>query len=120
MRLQVYPGFVLQRHKHGRLCVLAKVVKARPTGEIVVAMPVRRRRFATPSLPAEALQLARSAGATAWVVRFDSDRRCYRVPLNIVEIVGKVGRDGEIEVPMRCFTPCQWLDWDYVEHAIII
>lgn len=117
---QIEAGFAIVRRKHGRTCVLAKVVTAQPTGEIVVAMPVKSRRFATPSLPAEALQLARQAGATAWVVRFDHQRRCYRLPLDQAELVGRWRADGELHVPLNHFTPSPWLEWDYVTTKISI
>lgn len=116
----ISPGFAIVRTKHGRRCVLAKVVRARPSGEIVVAMPTKSRRFSTPSLPLEALELARKSGATAWVVRFDADRRCYRIPLDAAEAVGRVGDDGELYVPMARFEPWPWLDWDYVESAVTV
>lgn len=114
------PGFAIVRRKHGRTCVLAKVVVAHPTGEIVVAMPVKSRRFATPSLPAEALQLARRAGATAWVVRFDHQRRCYRLRLDQAELVGEWRADGELYVPLNHFAPTPWLEWDYVTTKILL
>lgn len=114
------PGYVIRCRKHGKVCVLAKVVRARPTGEVVIAMPVKRRRFATPSLPVRAIELARQSGATAWVVRFDVERRCYRISLDAAEAVGQVGDDGELYVPMARFEPWQWLDWDYVERALTI
>lgn len=114
------PGFAIVRRKHGRTCVLAKVVVAQPTGETVIAMPVKSRRFATPSLPAEALQLARRAGATAWVVRFDRLRRCYRLPLDQAELVGEWRADGELYVPLNHFSPSPWLEWDYVTTKILL
>jgi len=112
------PGFVIVRHKLGRRRVLAKVVVARPTGEVVIAMPTKNRQFAPPSLPFMAIELARQAGATGWVVRFDDRHQCYRLPLELAEQVGYVGDDGELHVPMSFFRRCQWLEWDYVERAV--
>ena len=114
------PGYAIRRLKHGKVCVLAKVVRARPTGEVVIAMPVKRRRFATPSLPVRAIELARQSGATAWVVRFDVERRCYRIPLDAAEAVGQVGDDGELYIPMARFERCEWLEWDYVKSAVTV
>lgn len=112
------PGYAIRRIKHGKPCVLAKVVRARPTGETVVAMPVKRRRFATPSLPLEAIELARQSGASSWVVRFDAERRCYRLDLDRAVAIGEVRGDGELHVPMGRFEPCTWLDWDYVNRTV--
>jgi len=114
------PGFAIRRYKRGRWCVVAKVVRARPTNEIVIAMPTKSRRFATPSLPLDAIELARRSGATAWVVRFDAERRCYRLPLDQAEAVGRIGDDGELHVPLAKFQRTQWLEWDYVERAITV
>ncbi len=114
------PGFVIRGHKHGKDCVLAKVVRAWPSGETVIAMPTKSRRFSTPSLPPEALELARRAGATAWVIRMDTKKRCYRLELDQVEMVGEIGEDGELYVPMRNFSPCPWLEWNFVQRAIIL
>ena len=115
---RISPGYAIARWKHGRRRILAKVVVARPAGEVVVAMPTKNRRFATPSLPLEALELARQAGATAWVVRFDDRRQCYRLPLELAEQVGYVGHDGELYVPMAFFRRSEWVEWDYTEEAI--
>ncbi|WP_038040165.1 hypothetical protein [Thermorudis peleae] len=112
------PDFAITKKKRGKICTLAKVVRAWPTGEIVVAMPVKGRHFSTPSLPPEALRLARQAGATAWIVRFDQERRCYRLPLDVAERVGQVGDDGELYVSMRWFERCPWLEWPFVERMV--
>ncbi len=114
------PGFAIQRYKHGRLCTLAKVVRARPTGEIVIAMPYKSRRLSTPSLPPAAIELARRAGATAWIVRLDTERRCYRLPLDTVEAVGEIGDGGELYVPLRQFERHVWLEWDYVHRTLTV
>lgn len=114
------PGFAITKKKHGKSCVLAKVVKAEPSGEIVVAMPTKNRRFATPSLPLAALALARQAGATSWIVRFDQEGRCYRIALDVAEAVGQVGDDGELHVAMRWFERCPWLEWAYVERTVAV
>ena len=113
----ITPGFVIVRHKLGRQRVLAKVVVA-SNGETVIAMPTKNRRFAEPSLPFEAIELARASGASSWVVRFDDRHQCYRLPLELAEQVGYVGDDGELHVPMSFFRRCQWLEWDYVERVV--
>ena len=115
---RISPGYAIARWKRGRRCILAKVVVARPTGEVVVAMPTKNRQFAPPSLPLEALELARQAGATGWVIRFDDRRQCYRLPLELAEQVGYVGHDGELYVPMAFFRRCQWLEWDFIGRVI--
>lgn len=114
----ICPGFAITKEKRGKTCILAKVVQAWPAGEIVVAMPVKGRRFATPSLPPKALALARQAGATSWIVRFDQERRCYRFPLDQVETVAHLDADGELAVPLTKFTRCAWLEWPFVERTV--
>ena len=114
------PGYAIARVKGGRRRILAKVVVAHPTGEIVVAMPTKTRRFSTPSLPVEALELARWSGATSWVVRLDTQGRCYAVSLARIGAVGRLGDDGEFYVPLREFQPCGWLDWRFVERVVEI
>jgi hypothetical protein len=109
---------VLKTHKHGRDVVLAKVVQSGP--EVVLAMPVRNRRFATPSLPPTAIEFARLHGATRWVIRFDNEHRCYSIPLSDVEHVAEPRDDGELYVDMRHFQRCRWHDWPYVEREVRI
>jgi hypothetical protein len=104
--------------KHGRDVVLAKLVRS--GGELVLAMPVRYRRFSTPSLPPAAIEFARRHGATKLVVRFDNERRCYSIPLSDVEHVAEPRDDGELYVDMRHFQRCRWHDWPYVEREVRI
>ena len=113
-------GFALCRYKHGRKCVLAKIVRAEPTGEIVIAMPVRNRRFSAPSLPATAFQLARRLGATAWIVRLDHRGQAYRIGLDEALALAGVGDDGELYVPLSCFRPIGWVDWPFVRREVLI
>ncbi len=108
----------LQIDKHGRRVTIAKIVKA--GGRAILAMPYRNRRFSTPSLPPSALQFARQHGAVDWVVRFDTEGRCYSLPLADVERVGERRADNEIYVDLRHFKRCPWLDWPWVDRAVLL
>jgi hypothetical protein len=108
----------LKANKHGRDVVLAKVVHS--SGEVVLAMPVRNRRFATPSLPPAAIEFARRHGATRWVIRFDNEHRCYSIPLDDVEHVAEPRDDGELYVDMRHFQRCRWHEWPFVTREVHI
>ena len=102
---------------HGR--DIAKLVVARPLGQLVVGMPYRNRKAVEhPSLPPAALALAREAGCRWWVVRLDAEARCVGLPLADVERVGwlKPHRDGYPEwfVALSKFRPLAWQQWDWL------
>ncbi|MBI2304033.1 MAG: hypothetical protein HYU86_04730 [Chloroflexi bacterium] len=105
-------------HKRGKDCVLAKLVVARPLGEIVLAMPYRnRRRVDHVSLPPRVLQHARREGATWWIVRLDCEGLCYGLPLAQVEDVGWLATsedEPEWFVPLTRFQSIPWQEWFYV------
>lgn len=113
-------GFVISTVKRGRKVVLCKVVRAEPSGEVVVAMPYRNRRVATPSLPIEAIRLARAAGASGWIIRIDRRGQAYRIGLDEALKLAGVDENGELCVPLSCFRPIGWVDWPFVRREVLI
>ena len=110
-------------HKRGKLCVLAKLVMAKPLGQLVLTTPYRNRQAVdVVSLPPVVLAYAREAGARMWVVRFDRGERageCWALPLAQVEEVGWL-KTGEWFVPLEGFGAIPWQDWPFVEHVVTL
>lgn len=111
-------------HKRNRDCIVAKLVLARPMNELVLAMPYRnRQRVDHVSVSPSVLRHARQEGATAWVVRLDSEVKCYALRLDDVEKSGWLKpSDGAPEwfVPLSRFTEISWQDWPFVERLVRI
>lgn len=117
-------GTALAILKRRKQCVIAKLVTARPLGQLVLAMPYRnRRQVHTVSVPPAVLHYARSRGAVAWVVRLDQLGQCYGLPLADVEKAGWLhSSDGSPEwfVPLDRFRPLPWQEWPYVERTTVV
>ncbi|MCS7277003.1 MAG: hypothetical protein NZ695_08335 [Dehalococcoidia bacterium] len=86
-------------------------------------MPYRRRQRLEGriSLPAVALHYAAEQGATAIIVRLDSERLAYRLPLAEALRIGSPGTvDGQAEIWLRLddFTEVGWPDWPFATREV--
>jgi len=119
-----FEPIALQVRKHGRLCVIAKLVIAQPLAQLVLAMPFRNRREVEHvSVPLSALAYAREHHARLWLVRLDNKGECRALPLAEVESSGWLRpSDGGLEwfVPLDKFRPIGWQDWPYTEKVITL
>lgn len=115
---------VLQVQKRDRLCKIGKLVVASPMNEIVFGTPYRNRQTVKHvSLPPVALNYAKTHGAKHWVVRLDTEGRCFSLPLAKVEEVGwlKLSHGwAELFVPLSKFAPLPWQDWPFVLDVITL
>jgi hypothetical protein len=119
-----YPkGCLLVAHKHGRRCVLAKLVRC--NGSWVIAMPYEGRTEVREyvSLPMAALRVAEDFGARSWILRFGSTGFGRTITLAEARRRGHIqaseGR-GELFVPIDAFQPCQWPTWGWVPNSAVI
>jgi hypothetical protein len=55
-----------------------------------------------------------------WIVRFDRQRKAYRLPLADIERLATLTPDGELAVPFHYFVRCDYPDWPYAERAVLI
>lgn len=112
----------LTMRKRGRQVLIAKLVVARPLGELVLAMPYRNRQpVDVVSLPPAVLAHARRCGARFWAVRFDALGTCHALPLAEIERLGwlKASDDKpEWFLPLTAFRAVPWQTWNYVTDEI--
>ena len=113
------PPVAVQWPKGGRTITLGKVYR-QPDGSLALGTPYAGRRFCTPSLPVAVYRFLLDAGVRDWIVRFDRQRKAYRLPLADIERLATVTPDGELAVPFRHFVPCDYPDWPYAERAVLI
>jgi hypothetical protein len=117
--VSVSPPFAVQWRKAGRLICLGKVFR-RTDGSLVLGTPYASRRFVTPSLPVAVYRFLLDLGVEHWIVRFDQQRKAYRLPLADIERLAVVTLDGELAVPFRHFVPCDYPNWPYAERAVLV
>ena len=111
--------YAIRYRKAGRLICLGKVFR-QADGSLALGTPYAGRRFVTPSLPVAVYRFLLDAGVRDWIVRFDRQRKAYRLPLADIERLATVTPDGELAVPFRHFVPCDYPDWPYAERAVLI
>jgi hypothetical protein len=87
---------------------------------MVLATPYRNRRFHTPSIPQAVLEYLLGIGAEDWVVRLDQQRAAYRIRLSDIPRVATISPDGEWVVPFHHFTRCAYVEWPFVEQAVLV
>lgn len=105
----------------GRTVVVGKLVQV--DGELVLAVPFRHRRRLQNqvSLPKVAVDYALGRGARFIIIRYDSERVAYRLPLQDALRLGAPGHvDGaaEIWLALGLFEETAWPDWDYAVKTI--
>jgi hypothetical protein len=113
------PPVAVQWRKGGRTITLGKVYR-QPDGSLALGTPYAGRRFCTPSLPVAVYRYLLDAGVRDWIVRFDRQRKAYRLPLADIGRLAMVTPDGELAVPFRHFVRCDYPDWPYAERAVLI
>jgi len=113
------PPVAVQWPKGGRTITLGKIYH-QPDGTLAFGTPYAGRRFCTPSLPVAVYRFLLDAGVRDWIVRFDRQRKAYRLPLAEVERLATVTPDGELAVPFHYFVRCDYPDWPYAERAVLI
>ena len=117
--VSVRPPYAVQYRKSGRLIVLGKVLRL-ADGRLVLGTPYAGRRFCTPSLPVAVYRFLLDAGVRDWIIRFDQQRKAYRLPLADIERLATLTVDQELAVPFRHFVPCDYPDWPYAERAVLV
>jgi len=113
------PPLAVQWHKAGRLITLGKIFH-QPDGRLCFGTPYSNRRFCTPSLPQPVYRFLLDAGIRDWIIRFDQQRKAYRLGLVELERLATLTPDGELAVPFRHFVPCDYPDWPYAERTVLI
>lgn len=114
-------ALMVYRPSLGRWAVVGKLTQV--DGETVLAVPYRNRQRleGRVSLPLAVLRYAQEHGATAIVVRFDSERTAYRLPLADAFHHGSLGTvDGQAELWLRLgdFTEVAWPDWPWASAEV--
>jgi hypothetical protein len=116
--VSLQPPVAVQWLKGGRVITLGKVYR-QPDGTLALGTPYAGRRFCTPSLPVTVYRFLLDLGVEDWIIRFDQQRKAYRLPLTDIERLA-TPVDGELAVPFRHFVPCDYPDWPYAERAVLI
>jgi len=112
------PPFVVQWRKGNRVIVIGKVLQL--DGRTVLATPYRNRRFHTPSIPLAVFEYLLGIGAEVWIIRHDQQRAAYQIRMGDIPRVATISLDGEWVVPLRSFARCAYVEWPFVERAVLI
>ena len=112
------PLFAVQWRKGNRVIVIGKVLQL--DGQTVLATPYRNRKFHTPSIPLAVFEYLLGIGVETWIVRLDQQRAAYRIRLCDIPRVATISPDGEWVVPFRHFTRCAYVEWPFVEQAVLV
>jgi hypothetical protein len=111
--------YAVKYQKNGRVVTLGKIYR-NDDGELIFGVPYKGRPFATPSLPLPAYLHLLAAGVRWWIIRFDHERRAYRLALAELDRVATIGADGELTVPLRYFEWCSYPQWPYAVRSVLI
>jgi hypothetical protein len=111
--------YAIRYRKAGRLICLGKVFR-QADGSLALGTPYGNRRFATPSLPAAVYRFLLDAGIRDWIVRFDQQRKAYRLPLAAIEQLATLTPDGELAVKFSYFEPCPFPEWPYATRTLLV
>jgi hypothetical protein len=103
--VSVSPPFAVQWRKAGRLIILGKVFR-QTDGSLALGTPYAGRRFCTPSLPVAVYRFLHGLGVEDWIIRFDRQRKAYRLPLADIERLATLTPDGELAVKFSYFESC--------------
>lgn len=114
-------AIAVYRPSLGRWATVAKLVQV--DGELMLAIPYRRRQRlkGRVSLPVSVIRFAQAEGAEAIVVRFDDERRAFRLPLREALRLGWLEHlDGEPEAwwPLDIFEEVACPDWPYATQVV--
>ncbi len=116
--VSLQPPFVVQWRKGNRVIVIGKVLEL--GGRMVLATPYRSRRFHTPSIPLAVFEYLLGIGVEDWIVRLDQQQAAYRIRLSDIPRVATISLDNEWVVPFHNFTRCAYVEWPFVEQAILV
>ncbi|WP_041435927.1 hypothetical protein [Thermomicrobium roseum] len=111
--------YAIKYRKHGRIVCLGKICR-NDDGELIFGVPYKGRPFRTPSLPLPVYLHLLAAGVRWWIIRFDDQRKAYRIELARVDRVATIGTDGELTVPLRMFEACPYPEWPYAVRSVLI
>jgi hypothetical protein len=117
--VSLHPPVAVQWVKNGRVITLGKVYR-QPGGTLAFGTPYAGRRFCTPSLPETVYRLLSDAGIRDWVIRFDRQRKAYRLPLADIERLATLTGDGELAVKFSYFEPCPFPRWPYATRSLLV
>jgi hypothetical protein len=114
--MQRNDSVALAVRKHGRRCIVAKIVPL--AGELVLAVVWRNQRGTRQaiSLPTVVLDYARKAGVRRFVLRDDRRQAAYTAPLDIFDRGRLVG--WERYIPLGWLQPTPWRDWPYTTEIV--
>jgi hypothetical protein len=111
--------FAVQWVKDGRTITLGKVY-SEPNGRLCFGTPYAGRPFSTPSLPVPVYEFLLDLGVEDWIIRFDRQRKAYRIRLDAVGRLGSLTDEGELSVPLRFFQPIEFLRWPYATRTVLV
>jgi hypothetical protein len=117
--VSVSPPFAVQWRKAGRLITLGKVFR-QTDGSLALGTPYADRRFCTPSLPRPVYRYLLDVNVQVWIVRFDRQRKAYRLPLAAIEQLATLTPDGELAVKFSYFEPCPFPRWPYATRTLLV
>ena len=117
--VSLHPPVAVQWVKNGRVITLGKIYH-QPDGTLAFGTPYAGRRFCTPSLPVPVYRFLLHAGVRDWIVRFDQQRKAYRLPLAEVEQLATLTPDGELAVKFSYFEPCPFPEWPYATRSLLV
>jgi hypothetical protein len=100
---------------------VAKLVQV--DGELMLAIPYRRRQRlkGRVSLPVSVIRFAQAEGAEAIVVRFDDERRAFRLPLREALRLGwreELDAQAELWLSLDDFVEVSWPDWPFATREV--
>jgi hypothetical protein len=98
---------------------LGKVFR-QPDGRLCLGTPYADRRFCTPSLPEAVYRFLLGLGVEDWIIRFDRQRKAYRLPLADIERLATLTGDGELAVKFSYFEPCPFPRWPYATRSLLV
>ena len=111
--------FAVQWVKNGRVITLGKVYEELD-GSLCFGTPYAGRPFSTPSLPVPVYEFLIGLGVQDWIIRFDRQRKAYRIRLEAIGRLGSLTDDGELSVPMSFFQPIAWPAWPYATRTVLV
>jgi hypothetical protein len=111
--------YAVKYQKNGRIITLGKVYR-QPNGCLTFGTPYANRPFSTPSLPVTVYRHLLELGVTSWIIRFDRQRRAYRIRLDRVAQLGRLTDEGELCVPLHFFEPIAFPQWPFAVRSVLI
>jgi hypothetical protein len=114
--MQRNDSVALAVRKHGRRCIVAKVVPL--AGELVLAVVWRNQQGTKNaiSMPTAVLDYARKAGCRRFVLRDDRRQAAYTASLDVFDRGRLVGQERYI--PLNWLKPTPWQDWPFATEIV--